>query len=190
MPGKKVKERKMQQREAFDSAPGPDCELCIVFMPALSLQERKGQRKSLWCENSGLLLTCGTMCEQNKAALDNSESKWTAKPKSCEHKLFFFFFFSCLDSSLRADKVNDPRLLCLHRSLFAAPDQCITFGKLQLPAAISSCWISLFWQCLREEHSVRCQVKTICDRFGGENQEKTNRQLNAWEMSQRSDRRR
>lgn len=30
----------MHQRVAFDLAPGLHCELCIVFMPALLLQER------------------------------------------------------------------------------------------------------------------------------------------------------
>lgn len=85
--------------------------------------------------------------------------------QNCEHKLFIF---SYLDSSQHVDEVNDLGPFCLHRSLFAVSDQCIAFGNLWFPAAISSCWISLFWQCLREEHSVRCQVKTICDRFGGE----------------------
>lgn len=60
------------------------------------------------------------------------------KTKNCEHKLLILFF-SCVESSLRAHEVNDPRPVCLHRSLFAAPDQCITFGNLRFPAAISSC---------------------------------------------------
>lgn len=110
-----------------------------------------------------------TMCRKNKAALDNSKSKWTAKPKTWKQgppSLFFFFFLFGWQSACWW--VNDPRPVCLHRSLFAAPDQCITFGNLRFPAAIASCWICVFWQCLREEHSVRCQVKTVCDRFGGE----------------------
>lgn len=129
---------------------------CIVFSPVRLLREKKGRRKSRRCENSALCYWC-------KAAFDNSASKWTAEQKTDK-----MLIFSYLDSSQRVDEANDPRPSLLHRSLFAAPDQSITFGNLRFPAAIASCRILLFWQCLREEHCVRCQVKTICDRFGGE----------------------
>lgn len=151
----------MHQREVFDSMPGLHCEAHCFHASAFTPRKKRTEKVSvmwkLWTLCYWRTVQCASSIKQHLIIPNELQN--------CEHKLFIF---SYLDSSRRVDEVNDPRPFCLHRSLFAVPDQCITFGNLWLPAAISSCWISLFWQCLREEHSVRCQVKTICDRFGGE----------------------
>lgn len=149
----------------FDSTPCLCCEVhCFSagdFLPKIM----KGQIKSQTCENSGHVIDEKAAWELHKTALGISECKRAAKLKLWAQTVLFFFY---LDGRQCVDEVNSSRLVCLHRSLFSAPDQCTTFGNLRFPAAIASCWISVFWQCLKEEHSVRCQVKTICDRFGGE----------------------
>lgn len=181
----------MHQREAFDSTPGLHwglhCFHASAFTPKKKKRKKKRTEKSLAdVKTLNCYWRAATTCEQLRAAPDNSESK---TKKLWTQTVHFFSFGSqsaCWWSKWSQTVLPTQVIICRAWSVCNIW-QCVC---ARLPAAISSCRISLFWQCLREEHSVRCQVKTICDRFGGENQEKTNRQLNAWEMSRRSDARR
>ncbi len=100
----------------------------VLFTPKKKTRKKRGRRKvSLMWKTLNCYWRAATMCEQLRAAPNNSESKPTAEPKNCERKLFIS---SPSHRSRRVDEVNDPRPFCLHRSLFAEPDQCVTFGSV------------------------------------------------------------
>ena len=62
----------MHKGEAFDSTPSLDCEVHCFHASAFTLLQKESRDvKTL----DSVLLKYRTMCEKNKAALDNSESK-------------------------------------------------------------------------------------------------------------------
>lgn len=180
----------MQQRGVFDSTPGLHCEVYCFHASAFTLWKEKG-RKSRRCENSGhgvidVRYNVRAPIKQHLIIQSPNElQKQKTVNTNCS-------FFSCLDcSSQRVDQVNDPRPVLAYTGHYSP---ClITVQHLAIRGSLLLSlrrWISLFWQCLRGG--------TLCEVSGEDymwqiwrgNQEKTNRQLNAWEMSRRSDRRR
>lgn len=154
------------------------------FLPKIM----KGQIKSQTCENSGLgVIDEKAAWELHKTALGISECKRAAKLKLWAQTVHFFFLFGRQTVRWWSKQFQT-----------ALPTQVIIFSAWSVyniwQSAVPCCYLFLLDLCVLTVFERR----TLCEVSGEDymwqiwrgNQEKTNRQLNAWEMSQRSDRRR
>ena len=177
----------MHQREVLESTPGFHCEEHCFHASAFTPRNKSAVKVAamwkLWTRWYWHTVQCARSLKQHLIIQCPNE----LRNRSCEHKLFTC---SYLESSQRVDEVNNPPT--------ALPTQVIICGVWSsyniLQSVVPCCYrllsdlpvLTVF------ERGTLCEVsgEDYMWQIWRGNQEKTNRQLNAWEMSQRSDRRR